>query len=178
MIKKIWKDPVGSKIISVIIIGVGSSLWSIISAMINKINFTDAWVDFWNLQLKLWWVAIILIVYIIVEFIRTKQTKKDFLNYTQGEWSGTKWEWSWLYDRETNKYKISNLHMLCPQCKTGVFNVATMYSQNYECISCGYSIPVQAMSNKPYSSQVEKEIQTEATRKFPTEVKHIEFKNK
>jgi ribosomal protein S27AE len=111
-----------------------------------------------------------------------KQRKK-FLKYTNDEWNGIVWTWIWDYDKSTKKYKITELNMLCPKCKQGVFyetNIPDkknkMFSPGYGCAVCGYTQSLLSVK-KPYYGQIRTEIIKKITKYSPNTMKNIEINN-
>ncbi len=101
---------------------------------------------------------------------------KKFLKYNSDNWASINWVWNWKKSPSSKKYIIENLNMLCPECDSGIFTVGTIYSQNYDCIECGFSTPVR-LFNKPTHAQIEDEIYNKIRLRFPSETKYIEHKN-
>lgn len=77
-LKKIWADPVWSKVISAIIIAIGAVIWTFISAKVNDIDFQTAWTNFWTFNIKLWWLTIGTVVLLILFWIRQSFKKSSF----------------------------------------------------------------------------------------------------
>lgn len=175
MIKRVWKDPVWSNVIATVITMAIPVCISYISAKIKDISFYDSWINLWNLNLKLWWVAIAVIIYILIKYLKTKKSKKLFLDYRQGEWGNIQWEWDWEYNNKSKKYTISNLNKICPSCKEGFFTVKGMYSRSFDCIKCMYSAPIRSLGNVPSTDQVIKEIRKIISKNFLTEEKDIDW---
>lgn len=77
-LKKIWADPVWSKVISAIIIAIGAVIWTFISAKVNDIDIQTAWTNFWTFNIKLWWLTIGSVVLLILFWIRQSFKKSSF----------------------------------------------------------------------------------------------------
>jgi hypothetical protein len=79
--KKIWADPVWSKVISAIIIAIGAVIWSAISSKISNTDFQTAWITFWNSKIVLWQLTagaiIVLSVYGIWKHFRATTFQYD-----------------------------------------------------------------------------------------------------
>ena len=113
MIKKIWNDPVWSKVISAAIIAIGTIIITTISAKVNNMSFTEAWGKFWALKIELWCLTLVVMaLFLLFVFIKKNKKERKFLSYTQGVWSDTKWRWTWICDSQTKKYRIANLDTL------------------------------------------------------------------
>ncbi|MDH7460364.1 hypothetical protein QEG73_03710 [Chitinophagaceae bacterium 26-R-25] len=83
----IWKDPVGSQVISVGIVGFLTLLYNLISSLISKNNFYTEFKLFWTLKFELWIYTIILLFLLIVIWIAKAAKKKK----------------AYIYDAETLK---------------------------------------------------------------------------
>ena len=80
-LKKFWKDPVGSKLIAVTLIALGTSLVIYIKALIQNEEFINSLKLFWNYKISLWIVfGIIILVLLVNNWIvnRNKQKKENF----------------------------------------------------------------------------------------------------
>ena len=76
-LKKIWKDLVGSKIISVILIALGTSILIFFKSLIQNEKFVEAFKSFWYYKLPLW--GICLLAVLIWGFtLLIKKRKRDF----------------------------------------------------------------------------------------------------
>lgn len=77
-LKKIWADPVWSKVIAAIILTIGAVIWTLISAKINDIDFQTAWTNFWTFNIQLWWLTIGLIVSLLLFWLQQYFKKSSF----------------------------------------------------------------------------------------------------
>ena len=59
---RIWKDPVWSKIISVLIIGLVGLMYNALEAYYNNTNFYSEFLNLWLTKINLWVVVVIVIV--------------------------------------------------------------------------------------------------------------------
>lgn len=75
--KKIWTDPVLSKIISFGLIGLITLLINALKSYSNQTDFQTEFLTFWNLEIKLWIVSLFLFL-IYISFLFTKRKKKGF----------------------------------------------------------------------------------------------------
>lgn len=96
-----------------------STIWNIIKAIWSFI------ITFLNLELKLWWILLGIIVLILILFVIVKIddmknagiSNVPFLNYKNDTIQG--WNWSWRWEKQYDgKYHIVDLCPLCPKCKT------------------------------------------------------------
>lgn len=74
---KIWKDPVFSKIISVIIVALLTLLYNFISAKIGKSSFKVEFINFWSYKIALWKTLMILSVFILIFYLKSNKFKYD-----------------------------------------------------------------------------------------------------
>jgi len=82
LIKKIWKDSVGSNLIASALLAIFSLIFSLIKSFTDQIDFKSAFIDFWTIKIELWLIIslIILIVVATKIFKKNKQFK-----YVDGE---------------------------------------------------------------------------------------------
>lgn len=74
--KKIWKDPVGSKIISVVIIGLSSIAFNYVEALVKKESFKKTFLNFWGQTFQLWQIILIVaLVFLLILIILKNKTK-------------------------------------------------------------------------------------------------------
>ena len=82
LIKNIWKDSVGSKLIAAGLLGVISLIYSTIKSNTQTIDFKSALISFWTFNIPLWLIILILIIaFVVIKIIRQKRSFK----YEQGE---------------------------------------------------------------------------------------------
>ena len=108
-----------------------STVWNIIKAIWRFI------ITVLNLELKLWWILLGIIVLILILLIIVKigdmknaeVSNVSFLNYKNDTIQG--WNWSWRWEMQYDgKYHIVDLRPLCPKCKT------PMRSGLYDYLEC------------------------------------------
>lgn len=128
--KKFWKNPWT--------IGVGTALFSFFLTVLYDLvkgkqilsTFADIFIAIWHavvafltFDLKVWWVLLgIAILFLILIFIIKLSEQKEtieskWLQYTNDIIDGYCWEWRWE-KTYSGLYDISNLHPVCPDCKT------------------------------------------------------------
>ena len=152
MIKKIWKDPVWSKVIAVGILGILASIvtyffgvWpAIISTLIQVWEYVLETTLIPRWLLGLMWIPCLLLVIVIFSEIKEKLSKKETVtnwkSYTRDNFFGLQWSWRYIDN------KINNLHSFCPECEYQIFpkEVNGGYSAvpifEGSCDDCGYSI--------------------------------------
>ena len=74
-LKKIWTDPVWSKVISAIIIAIGTVGWALVSSKINDIDFQTSLTNFWTYKIPIWLLTIL--IFVIPLFFWTKPYLKN-----------------------------------------------------------------------------------------------------
>lgn len=75
LLKKIWNDPVGSKVIAALIIFIFSVIWTVYSASHNNIDIWTAFLNFWTYSISLWIIALVSILLISLNLIISRQFK-------------------------------------------------------------------------------------------------------
>lgn len=125
-------------------------------------------------EIFLWEIVMYLAILVLIVFFARLLFKRklNFLSSTTGNWATINWVWNWKLNK-SNKYEISKLKMICPKCNNGIFTVATMYSQTYDYVKCGFLVPINSF-NKPSHDQIEDEIISEIRKRFPNELKYID----
>lgn len=74
--KRTWKDPVWSKVISVVIIALGSMVFSFIQSKIEGVSFSNSFRAFWTTKVQLWLVILLVSIYFIVVYFRSYLLRK------------------------------------------------------------------------------------------------------
>lgn len=127
MISKIWKDPVGSALISASIIGVLgylSNLWTN-GRVLYALDIVWDWIfAFLFFRIAIIWIVLGIIIIIAGLYVYVNLRQKfeqsngiPFLSYTEDIFDGYKFRWNYTKDY-FGKYKINNLQLLCPKCET------------------------------------------------------------
>ncbi len=151
MIIKIWKDPVGSKVIAAGIIAslaglitYFTGLWPTICSWSLKIKdfiFTSSSVPHWLIGIMAI-PCILLIVSLmsqLFEFLKKKQSQLPWSTYNKDIFWGVEWHWS--YDQNGN---INRILSFCPKCNfqliEPIHNSAydSVVRFNYFCEECKY----------------------------------------
>lgn len=79
-IKKIWKDPVISKVISVGIVGLLILIYNYINSKIGNTTFKGEFIKFWTLKFEIWKILVFLTISLTIYFL--SQSFKKF-NYDE-----------------------------------------------------------------------------------------------
>jgi ribosomal protein S27AE len=156
-------------------IGISCSLIaSIIYALGNNVVIIPYVNYFLNLNFKIWQFSFAIMLLSICYFAgKILFFPKKFLTYKSDNWSNINWVWDWKKSNKSKLYIINNLNMLCPNCNNGVFTVASMYSREYSCVKCGFTVPTNQFL-KPSFDQIRDEIYSEIRRDYPNETKYID----
>jgi len=165
--KNVWFVGIGCSIIASLLYSIGQNYLSI--PFLNKILGSS-----FQIEIKIWHIFLLILILFILRFILNKIFSKslEFLSFRDDIWRDINWKWEWKINKN-KQYEISNLNMLCPNCKDGIFTVASMYSSEYNCVICNHHIPIRNFK-KPSHSQIKDEIFNEVRKKYPKEIKYIE----
>ena len=137
-IKKYWKDPVWSKVISVAVLSLFGWLgnWITKGWIISVIKYIwETVLQVLTYKIPIYWVLIIFVViigiivlfswYISIKSEDRKNSIPAYYEYTEDVFDDIPYRW------ESRDGKIFNLHKLCPKCKTPI-----VYSH---CPRCNFS---------------------------------------
>jgi hypothetical protein len=122
---KIWSDPVGSKVISVRVVGLLVALWAYFSGYWEKITTAFIWLSvFFNQEviIPLW--AVVIAIPVLLLTIPTiisllPERKPRFTQYVNDNIFAIAWHWSWgQMDHYSDKLYVLGLHARCPECKS------------------------------------------------------------
>ena len=120
MLKKIWKDPVGSKIIAWSIIGLIGLATIKITSLAKGITFNEALEYFYELKVRIVYVLIaLLLTFILIRVFRRKkgyyskaQNKLRKFNKSQDPETGILYKWK-VYFKSNGDPFISDLEFYC-----------------------------------------------------------------
>lgn len=127
-----------------------STIWNIIKAIWNFIIMVL------NLELKLWWIllGIIVLILILLVIVKIDDVKNadasnvSFLNYKSDTIQGWKWEWSWKKNYN-GQYEIDNLYPVCDSCGTMLASKHD-YQNTLYCVRCGKTYNGMALPNETH----------------------------
>ena len=103
------------------------------------------WINLFEFKLRLWQAVLILILYRLIKKLVEKSressdrrnTKADWLLYTEDLFDGIKWKWGWVRNPLTNKMNINNLTIVCGKCGTSMsLDSSYTYGNNAQCPRC------------------------------------------
>lgn len=150
LLKKIWKDPVWSKVISAAILATFAVIWTIIDLESLIIILRAIWnviIAFFSIQLPLWIfiVFLVLVTLSILVFRKWTNKKKPFLGYTEDVFDDLKCTWS--YDIRGN---ITDLKVFCPNCNTIMQGIKEAYNAEPHKWRCPKKCPNNNYENYYY----------------------------
>lgn len=167
-IKRIWNDPVWSKVISAIIIAGLGVVYSLIRGWISDSEtILVSLKKVFSYKANIWFViGCLLIVMTIIGIIKKNLRKKDkipqppFVNdFTRWRYQNQIWTWRWKWSPTYHFYYITDLNIECPNCHDGLL---TLEYSVYRCAKCNAEIPYALLNTN--SNTVVKQI-LEDTRK-------------
>lgn len=147
LFKRIWNDPVGSKVIASVIIFLLGLLCSFLKSLISDdTTFSDVVRQILGFKVELWLVVVCLMVLWIVSGVVSKirEGKKripepPFVNgFVKGRYQNQIWRWRWEWSPTNRYYYVADLNIECPNCHQGLLTLEYM---NYRCAKCNADIP-------------------------------------
>lgn len=109
-----------------------------------------------NLNIKVWWLLLGIVVLIFVfwlyikylEHTSPKHNEPPFLEYIQDVILGYKWRWTWKKDFY-GKYYVDELHPICSRCETPLVENFHGHGAIYKCLRCqeGYNKRLPELDN-------------------------------
>lgn len=159
--KKFWKSPWTISLVTAIF---SISLTAIYDIIKDKPILSTLWgwikslwgwfITFINLNLKIWWILIGILVIILLLFVISKLTSKkennlpDFTSYKEDCFGGWKWSWDWHFNSYERKWHISNLKAHCPQCDTPMFHDSS--DSTFQCPRCSFQTDYQSKHKRRF----------------------------
>ncbi len=97
-----------------------------------------------NFDLKVWWILIALLVFIIFVYVFDKYNnsetfKPDFYSYREDKLKKWRWTWNWKWSNSKKAWVISNLSAHCPNCDTPMIEHSSIYGLSFDCPRCEFS---------------------------------------
>jgi len=131
MIKRIWKDPVWSKVIAYGIIALISATIIWIKSIIDETSLIETLKNLITLKVPLIYIIIGLILLVIIRTILNKKGKTtlpDFIQYKKDFFEGIEWRWIWRWSNVTASWNIYDLKPCCNKDKCGTAMELTSFS--------------------------------------------------
>jgi hypothetical protein len=162
---KVWRDPVGSKVIATGIIGLlltlttfAFNLWTDVLLLLKFAwSFISSNTSTPNSLLILMAIPCILFLRAIFYSLIKKEIKTTA--YIKDHFEGL--NWSWGYQKEN----IINLHCLCPKCQYQIIPKGEYQYPNpsvllkYTCEECGYQMPTISLEQYEFEGKIRLKIQ-------------------
>lgn len=170
LIKKIWHDPVWSKVISGILLFVLGALFSLIKGWVsNTETIPEAFISVFTYEINIWFaVAITLIIMILsgvakrIHNNRERIPQPPFVNdFTRWRYQNQIWTWRWKWSPTYKFYYITDLNIECPNCHEGLL---TLEYNVYRCAKCNAEIPYVLLNTT--NETVAKQILEDARKKY------------
>ncbi|MBK5719936.1 hypothetical protein JGH11_03535 [Dysgonomonas sp. Marseille-P4677] len=124
-------------------------LFTLIADVVKTIWYGLIW--FLNIELRLWWVIIFLMMLSFIIYLIIKMGKTDmknafpYRNYTSDMINGIYWTWKW--NLTPDEVTLTNLKANCPRDKTPLIEANLYARHSHECPRCG-SLYYDVDSNK------------------------------
>lgn len=114
-----------------------TTIWSILKWIGNFI------LNILNFDLKVWWLIVGVLIFILIIFIISKFQKQDsfnpdFYNYREGRFKKWRWTWTWEWNNSKNAWQISNMKAHCPNCDTPLIEHSNIYGLSFDCPRCDF----------------------------------------
>lgn len=127
----------------------GSVVWDGVKGIpiLSTLNyFFDGVIWFLNIDLKVWWILVSIIVLVIIFFAFVHYSSKEepksslpFLSYKKDKIKGIDWQWHW--GLSNGKWDIKDLTSVCPYDKTPLYITRDYSYQNHgECPRCSTKV--------------------------------------
>jgi hypothetical protein len=125
LIKKIWHDPVWSKVVATIFVGIAGYLLDLLEILIQTGKSVFAWL-IRSSEISNWiFLITLLCTFIVITFLLVTIWQSLRLNVASDDWkkhycedvlNDVLWRWSYLYSGQIDK-----LHSFCPECDFQVY---------------------------------------------------------
>ena len=155
-LKRIWNDSVWSSVIASAIIAFAGFLFSLLKSLFLKdVQLGETLKEVFCFKANVWVVLLIVMSVVITisviksTVIRKKEKAKEipvppFVNgFVEEFYQNLRWKWRWQWSKSNGFYYLTDLNLVCPNCKDGLLTVGYM---NYRCGKCGADIPYGFMN--------------------------------
>lgn len=169
--KKVWNDPVGSSVISGVILFVLGGLYSIVKGLLsNTEDIPQVSRAVFSYRVNIWLaIVIVIVMVVVVNLLRKRRTNKKrgpdlpFVNdFTMATFQNVIWTWQWKWSSTYGIYYVTDLSIECPICKKGVLSLD--YYGSYRCAKCTANIPYDDINAS--EETVTKQILVDARNKY------------
>lgn len=154
-IKRIWNDPVWSKVIATIIVAALGALCSLSKGWLSETEtVSEAFKTIFCFKFNVWITGLILIVIFVAKDLIKQYKEKQktaplppFVNdFVKGRYQNQIWKWHWEWNSIDKFYYIVDLNIECPNCHQGILHLVYM---NYRCAKCNADIPYGFIHGNP-----------------------------
>lgn len=83
IIKKIWNDSVGSKIISAILIYLFTLGYNLLKSIVSRTSFVEEFKSFWHTKIELWLMVLFVFTIYLIVIVSRKFKKNESFKYEQ-----------------------------------------------------------------------------------------------
>ena len=153
--KKIWIDPVWSKVIAAAIIAAVGVVFSLLKTLNNDSEtLEESFKTVFSYKVNLWLaIVVMLVVLIIIGVIKKINASNQriivppFVNeFIRGQYQNQMWKWRWEWNVLYNYYCVTDLNIECPNCHKGVLDLEFM---SYRCPKCNSSFEFSWINGNP-----------------------------
>ncbi len=170
IVKRIWHDPVWSKVIAGAVIAlftglIGNNLgvwpavksyfWSIIDFELRRASIPNGIIIIGVIPL-------VFSLYVIAKILRFWRQSEDWHDYTSDEYENLRWVWKWSSSED---YKISELKIFCPSCRLEIHgspNEGFPNEAQYYCDNCRKALRLIGKSPQDVADQAIREFERRA----------------
>lgn len=170
IIKKIWNDPVWSKVISGIILAVLGLLYSVIKGvLIGSESIPDEIATVFGYKVNVWLaIVVMLAIWAIFGYYNKRGDENEEVplppfvtDFIEGCYQSLRWRWRWQWSDTKKYYYVSELSIVCPFCHEGLLTLGLM---NYKCGKCGADIKYSMLNTN--SDAVSKQILVDTRKNY------------
>lgn len=96
-----------------------------------------------NFELKIWWLIIVIVLFILVivaidKFKNEEAFNPDFCSYKEDILKKWRWSWNWKFDNRKNAWIITEMKAHCPKCATPMIEYSNPYDLIFDCPRCEF----------------------------------------
>lgn len=162
---RIWKDPVGSKLISASLISIILIIFTYISKKVRK-PVCNLWESYNQVIITL---VICFFLYITYTLAKRHKTPKFLKFKTIKNVNGYDWVWDYDYYKVYKRYQIRDVRPICKKCSEPMI-LNSIYDDTFRCINI-HSVACDKLN----PSFVEEVIKAKIKESFPKETNKMMF---
>lgn len=152
-IKKVWNDPVWSKVIAGVILAVGAAVYSVVKGWLSDTEtISDVLQVVFTYKVNIWLALAAIILFLIISVARSNKKDEDIpvppfvKDFTENFYINHVWTWRWQWSTTEHFYYIEDLGIRCSNCKNGKM---TEGQEGYMCAKCGGVVPYENLGIDP-----------------------------